>query len=215
MNRRLIIGTVAALSAALIATLAYPSKQPAKQETARVDVTKLEYFYAAVRAQTELDKFIPDKSVLLFGDSIMNSVDSAAIPNAVNLSISGNLTAGIVKQMMQMSAVKRASAIVLQGGINDMVNNGDGEIVDGYATMLRLAKTPVFLVGVPPVRDAELNDRVTAITAKLKALCQKTERCHFIDTSSLRGDVFRDHVHPNEAGIAILTKLIAQALATT
>lgn len=222
MRIRTLIVIVAACAAAISGALAF---RPAEKIPKRFDVTLEEYYVAALKAQAELDRFIPAKSVLLFGDSIVAGIDSSAISeNAVNLAVPGNTTRGMIRQLRELAAVKRASAVILQGGINDMPEHStyDDDIVADYRTMLGLVSPHVrrvFVVGVLPSRRPGLKDRIDRIDTEIRSACDAISICQFIVVKKLadiRGELderlSRDDVHPNKDGTAILQTVISTAL---
>ena len=68
-----------------------------------------------------IDACVPKGAVLFIGDSFIQSMCVAAITEkAVNFGIGGDTTEGVLKRLPRYTSIKRARAIVLAIGYNDL-----------------------------------------------------------------------------------------------
>jgi lysophospholipase L1-like esterase len=157
---------------------------------------------------------IAGSQVVFLGDSIIAGMDvSAVAPNAVNMGVSGNRTAAILARVDKVPA--DATAIVLEGGINDLRKGWwYNQVAANYQKIL--ARLPrgarIYLVGVLPLDETHLNLRwwfvdnrkIADVNADLAALCRRYPNCVVIPPLPALGpnDTVGDGVHPNAAGYA-------------
>jgi lysophospholipase L1-like esterase len=152
--------------------------------------------------------------VVFLGDSIIAGMDvSAVAPNAVNMGVNGNRTAAILARVDKVPA--DATAIVLEGGINDLRKGWwYNQVVANYQKILeRLPRgARIYLVGVLPLDETHLsmrwwyvdNQKIADVNADLATLCRKYPNCVVIPPLPTLGpnDTVGDGVHPNAAGYA-------------
>lgn len=124
----------------------------------------------------QVDALVPDRAVLIFGDSLLHGVPLHVEGwTVVDRAISG-LTARRGADLMQrLGSVGRAGGVVIALGINDLVEGGtDGDLIDAYRTLLRIPpRSAVRLcVGLLP-RSARHGDvqRRRSLNSQLKAAC--------------------------------------------
>jgi lysophospholipase L1-like esterase len=157
---------------------------------------------------------IAGSPVVFLGDSIIAGMDvSAVTPGAVNMGVGGDTTAAILARVGKVPA--DATAIVLEGGINDLANGWHDQVLANYPKIL--ARLPsaarVYLVGVLPVDETRLsperralfdNRKIAEVNADLAALCRTHANCIVIPPLPTLGpnDTIGDGLHPNAAGYA-------------
>lgn len=228
-SRRWRYGALACAAAvAVVAALSLTGRKPQKPPGDPIDIITTDFYYAALHAHQELDRFIPPGSIILIGDSIIEPIDGPAIdPRAVNLAISGDSTGGMAHRATSYRSLSRAAAVVLEGGINDIRRGAifDAKIAGHYRDMMKAAAgTPrIFMVGILPIDERSLdksysgyNDRIAAVNAQLRALCASEARCRMVDTSAmvdntgnLRTDFTRDGRHLNAVGLAAMRRVLS------
>jgi lysophospholipase L1-like esterase len=157
---------------------------------------------------------IAGRQVVFLGDSIIAEMGvSAVTPNAVNMGVGGDTTAAILARVGKVPA--GATAVVLEGGINDLGNGQDDQVFGNYQKILaRLpTDTRIYLVGVLPLDETHLsperralfdNRKIAEVNADLATLCRRYPNCAVIRPLPALGpnDTIGDGIHPNAAGYA-------------
>jgi lysophospholipase L1-like esterase len=152
--------------------------------------------------------------VVFLGDSIIAEMDvSAVVPSAVNMGVSGDTTAAILARVSKVPA--HATAIVLEGGINDLGKGWhDGVLANYQEILVRLASAPrIYLVGVLPLDETHLsldrralfdNRKIAEVNDGLATLCRRYPNCVVIPPLPELGpnDTVGDGIHPSAAGYA-------------
>ena len=78
--------------------------------------------------QAERDRGVPDRSVLLLGDSIIAQLDPISIgPQIVNFGLAGDTTRTMLRRLPTLRALDRAQGAVIGVGINDLRYRGPAE----------------------------------------------------------------------------------------
>lgn len=155
-----------------------------------------------------MDASVPDGAVVFLGDSITQSLATAAVtPCAVNYGIGGATTVDLLHGLPSYRSLARASAIFLLIGTND-IGYGRSDGLDGRLEALAAGlpqRTPLIWSGVMPADfpDAGLAAIADANTA-IRKICAAREGCTYIDSTALFAaggrSLFSDRVHLNEAG---------------
>jgi len=79
------------------------------------------YYNAVLATHLLNDHQVPHGAVLFFGDSLTEHLDvPQVIPQGVNFGISKDTTSGLLKRLPLYDSIKRARAIVLAIGVNDL-----------------------------------------------------------------------------------------------
>jgi lysophospholipase L1-like esterase len=182
------------------------------------------YFDRMVISHERMDTSIPAGAVVFIGDSITQGlcVDAVTTP-AVNYGICGDCTGGVLVRLQKYASLKRASAVVIAIGINDLAQgSSDDEILRNYRKILLSIPSGVAVVAsaVLPI-DSTLRPelygkithrRIANLNIRLKAECAKRTRCLFVDigavlqeqTGALRSAFHTgDGVHLSSEGYAV------------
>ena len=131
---------------------------------------------------------LPDNAIVFVGDSLVRGLCVAAVaPYAVNLGIGRDTTKGVLQRIGQYNTLQRASAIVLQIGINDLIQGRQSGIIDRYTSIIR--KLPrnaeIILNALLPVdermTDKVRNSDIRSINKLLHDSCSMYANCHFLD----------------------------------
>lgn len=139
------------------------------------------------------DSAVQAGAVVLVGDSIIHNIPNAGarIAGAVNYGIIGDTTAGILARMPQYKSIRKARAVVLEGGVNDLPFGAgfDEQIVANYRSMLKEIPptVKVIAIGIFPVDEATpkarpgWNARIRAINRSLWEACRALPNCSVED----------------------------------
>ena len=202
---------------------------PVYRYSSKVPAERLQIFYERV------DKNVPEGSVFVIGDSLVHGLCVPALfaregfPVAVGFGIGGDTLDGITTRLKRLNSKDSASAIVLQGGINDLLNGADDEEFKcRYIAMLNEIPHGVPFIavmlfplveskaGITNSRIAELNKWMTATVAKRPngAVCDLT--CMLADPRNgclLNNYHIGDGLHLNKKGNDIFLLGLRRCLA--
>lgn len=146
------------------------------------------------RYLASVDATAPEGAAIFLGDSITQRLAVAAVaPNAVNMGIGSQTTADLTRRVRAYRSLKRASAIYLLIGANDL---SDGRTPDYGRLLDALPDVPLVWSGVMP--SAHFDPGAT--NARIRMLCAARQKCRYVDTSEMQPADFMDGVHPGESG---------------
>lgn len=184
-----------------------------------------ERYQFAITYHARMDGTVPDHSVLFIGDSFTAGLctDSVISPS-VNYGIGSDTTEGVLRRLpLYTSSMTRASAVVLEIGINDMEKRSDEVIIGNICKIVHtIPKGPrIFLCAIMPASAGNANARRTQIiNARLRETALALD-CGFIDPTPLLTDTEgfllraysdNDRVHLNLEGNKIWIKELRRAL---
>lgn len=178
-----------------------------------------------------VDPTIPDGAVVFIGDSLIEGIclDSVVCPS-VNYGIGRDTTLGVLGRIEQYQSLKRASAVVLAVGINDLQFRDNDSILTNYARILAAIPEhlPVVCCGASPIDPSAYNgpsavtgSRTRNLNSKLRGLCATEPRFHFVAvgdrlvdeegnlSAALHGG---DGIHLNRAGSQIWIEEMRKAI---
>ncbi len=168
------------------------------------------------------DALIDNQSTLLLGDSHLHSFPTSMLKGVgVNFAIAGETAEQLAERITDYTSVERVKQIVLLTGRNDLAQGRAPQAMAmSVARVLDQIPmtTPVALVGIPPLRQAEdVENRSTQEANQLLARhCSNRARCIFVDIESLadasgslrQNYALSDGVHLTAAGYTQLAVLI-------
>lgn len=195
---------------------------------ARPEIT--DHYRTMLRYQRRMDGNVPDRAVIFIGDSLTQglSTDAVACPS-VNYGIGSDTTVGVLGRLGEYGSLKRASAVVLAIGVNDLLFRDNAGIVENYRRILASLPPdlPVVCSALLPIHEpiygpsAVTNARIRELNTALKALCSNQPRCEFSDagpdltdgSGNLRETLQdSDGIHLNARGNAIWIGVLKGAL---
>lgn len=157
---------------------------------------------------------------VFIGDSIIArwGALTTLVPGSVNKGIGGQTTAQMLARFKSDVLDLRPAAVVLEGGVNDLVSVLD-PAPDNTAAMIQAAQAEGVKVIVLAVLPAEIPFAVWEYNVRLKAVCA-TYGVTYIDTfyPFMDGDHMRlelfldDRIHLNDAGYDVLARTVTAAL---
>jgi lysophospholipase L1-like esterase len=187
-------------------------------------VLERDFYFNTLRAQLALERFVPPKSVLFIGDSIIQNFEVTGASNdAINFGISGDTTVGVLHRVRQYQSINEARAVVLESGVNDLGfgEKFDKDIPRRYAKMMEFIPedTPVYILAILPVNEKQeksfsgYNGRIAKINKSVKYVCRQRPKCTHINVNyllqdsggHLKDNIRRDAVHLNEKGYRLLS----------
>lgn len=157
------------------------------------------------------------RPVVLLGDSIIAKGDWSGVAGSiVNRAVSGAPTKDIATQAVPLTA----RAVLLEGGINDLGNGSDDQILPNYQRIVAsfpfLAKR--YLIGILPVDEAKLdpswkavvsNAKIAALNARIADLCKD---CIVINVNLPADGYLPDGIHLNAIGYSALKQSVVSSL---
>ena len=191
-----------------------------------------EHYERMVTYYRRQDPLVPDGAVVFLGDSFIQGMCVSAVHDkAVNFGIGGDTTVGLLCRLPAYRCLKRARAVVVAIGYNDLRERGNEQILSGYQEILSEMPegVPVLLCSVLPIdercRREKYNHRIVALNRRAAGLCTPGNDRHFVDAGEpLRGPDGNlvcechepDGIHLNARGydiwIGVLRTQLRQAL---
>lgn len=132
----------------------------------------------------QMDGSVAAGSVIFLGDSITQGLNVTAVTHpAINYGIGMDTTEGLLKRIPLYQSLFRASKIVLNIGINDLIrtNLSNSQILENYKLILEaLPKgVPVLVHGIFPVDERlgfeGFNERIQALNTVIKSLADNSD----------------------------------------
>jgi len=168
--------------------------------------------------QLAQDSLVSAGATLLFGDSHLQTVPPSALPKAHNFSMGGESAERLAQRLPYFKSLKQASAVVLSGGTNDLLEKRSVESVTmAWSNLLTHmpAKAQVLCVGIPePMPSALHAERIAQVNQAIQRLC--ISRNHiFIAVQPQLGDwldsrLMPDGIHLDRPGqLKLLSKINA------
>lgn len=235
MRRRLLVTYVAFVHAILLLVVVKPdlvarfeNRLGFRSETAQPEIT--DHFRRMMRYHERIDGSVPDGAVVFIGDSHTQGLCAdAVIMPSVNYGIGSDTTVGVLSRLPKYCCLKRASAVVLAIGINDMKWRDNAAILANYKNILQAlpSECPIVVSALFPVDATALKDprfsntRVREFNQALDGLCGTDWRCVFVDVSSKLADEGGslskglqdgDGVHLNNDGYQLWIEALRDAL---
>lgn len=180
-----------------------------------------------------LDSASAEGRVVFLGSSTFQGLDVSAItPIGLNLSIGGDTLAGLVKRSSEYKSLSTARAIVINIGLNDLLQRCALPEVRISDLVSRAPEdTPIIVVGVQELmtindstfcEDKQLSSLIAALNARLTEACKERSHCEFIpnpvafdmDEATRTTLLERDGIHLSPTGYSRLSGAIRQALSS-
>jgi lysophospholipase L1-like esterase len=176
--------------------------------------------------QRWMDVSVPSGAVIFLGDSITQSLATAAVaPNTVNYGIGSATTSDLIGALPDYRSLERASAIVLTIGINDLIRAGSEGLPDRFrqiATSLPPGVPLIWNAVMPVAPHIASATLVVSVNQAIAAECKQRPRCTFVDTAALLGEpggsanegvLLADGLHLSPAGYRLWIDALAHAIA--
>jgi lysophospholipase L1-like esterase len=226
MRNLFLIAYVVCLHLALVTVLVKSDFiQRVAVKLGRPRMTRAEHYERMLRFHRRIDAIVPDNAVLFIGDSFIQSLCVSAITDkAVNFGIGGDTTAGILRRLPLYACLRKARAIVLAVGGNDLREANDDQILQNYEEILSIIPNNVVVLccSILPrdERDGSelFNRRIVSLNRSLERMCSSMGNRRFVDlTESVKdpqGNLVRnyyeaDGVHLNGSGYRICVEVLS------
>ncbi|NNS63805.1 SGNH/GDSL hydrolase family protein [Escherichia coli] len=161
--------------------------------------------------EMHLNQAGPD-DILFFGDSLVQGMNMEGLNfKAVNMGIGGYTLAEITNRMKAVR-VQDYRAIIVEGGVNDvLIGRTDEQVKAGYDTLFAEASRSKrfyfsqMLPALATTHESE-NNRVQALNNYTATLCKKNKKCRLIKSPSVMWKkngtsyYFPDGVHLRKKG---------------
>jgi lysophospholipase L1-like esterase len=175
------------------------------------------YYRKKVRQHLKMEASIPDGSIIFIGDSMTQDLSVFSVTEkGVNFGIGGDTTVGVLKRIDRYEILRRAGAVVMAIGINDIPRRENEEIIENYKKIVgKLPKdVPIFFSSILPVDEKAAkrhqNNRINELNRALNVICGEYGNVTYIDTGaglkdypsgSLKSEFHKgDGLHLNETG---------------
>lgn len=177
-----------------------------------------------------IDVDLPPETLLVIGDSQIQRMDvSLLTAPAINFGIGGDTLRHMAHRISEYHAKDKARAVVLLGGVNDLLQGRTPQDVAASLAQFRSqipANTPLYVLALPPLRAGTH----PSLTSDFLPLIGETNRllakgcsgsCRFIDSTKLLADdrgALRsdfdagDGLHLNRSGHSQLAEAVNHVL---
>lgn len=167
-----------------------------------------------------MDPSVPDGAAIFLGDSITQSLATAAVaPRAINYGIGFATTGNLLAHLPEYQSLQRASVVYLMIGVNDLLLGQATGLHDRLRQIARAlpADRRVVWSGLMPVFSPEVPPaQITAANTVIRTVCAERARCTYVDTVALFAadpSLMRDGIHPNQQGYARWIEALQKAAA--
>jgi lysophospholipase L1-like esterase len=191
------------------------------------DPSVTEEYQGMVRAQVVVCAGMPSGSVVFLGDSRMRDlpVNEIVAAPAVNLSIGGDTTKGMLGRVIRYPRFDKASRVIVGTGINDLSHFADEEVIDYFKKLLswlnsagpRITVTAIFPLNEGKYQQSNAtivtgqkvtNDRIRTINERIQEVCLHLANVDYVNVNAeltgndgnLRPEFSDDGLHLNAEG---------------
>jgi len=185
------------------------------------------YKQMAVHLQRQ-DPFIPEKSILFLGDSIIHGLCVSAIDcRSVNLGIGTDTVDGLLGRIKRYQSIQNTHAVFIYIGGNDVGKRDTKWIIERISLIIQQIPrhAPIYFCSILPVDEKRTqqrtNKQIDSLNDELKILCSNFEHVKLLDiarefkdsSGKLRFDFYeKDGVHLNQQGYAQMIKFFRNYL---
>jgi lysophospholipase L1-like esterase len=231
---------VGALHAAVAALVIYPNGLRRLARYWCHDPSVMEEYQGMVRAQAVVCAGMPEGAVLFLGDSRMRELpvrDVVSDP-AINLSIGGDTTKGLLGRLGRYPRLETARRIVVGVGVNDLSHFDDQELLGNYRKLLETLNargTWISVTSILPINESKYsqanasflsgqrvtNGRIASVNREIEEACRTFSYIEFVDVNAalvgpdgnLRDEYSADGLHLNSSGNVAWAAALKLALA--
>ena len=224
----------------VVALLVFPNGVQRLNRYWNQDPSVMDEYQGMVGAQAVVCAGLPEGVVIFLGDSRMRGLPVRDVVSdlAINLSIGGDTTRGLLGRISRYPRLETASRIVLGVGINDLSHFADEELVANYRSLLegfnsrgpKVVVTAILPVNESKYRQANAsylsghkvtNARIDRVNRAIAQICERYPNVAFIDVNAavvaadgnLRDGYSADGLHLTVAGNAAWAAALRKKLA--
>lgn len=172
----------------VIVIIKFPSVVQSARRLGWLESSRTEHYKQMIAFHRRIDSIAPKGAVLFIGDSFIQSICVAAITEkAVNFGIGGDTTEGVLRRLPLYASIKKAKAIVLLVGYNDLRERDNNAIIANYREIFKRIpeNCTILFCSVLPTdercRPERFNDRITALNHLAAEMCSLRKGCYFLD----------------------------------
>jgi lysophospholipase L1-like esterase len=176
----------------------------------------------AVVAAIGLSHLPPQKTVI-FGDSLVNSLSSNLLKtDVVNHSVNGATTAQIAEIVSNYrieTNFRNVRQVIVQGGINDLLQGNRESIGRSYQSILETVPdiTPVLIIGILPFDPNRIRidpSEVDSANHQISEICITHANCKFIQPMgrTISPEMLTDGLHLKASGISAMGARLREQL---
>lgn len=186
-----------------------------------IDFTK-NYHNELIAFHLRIDKNLKDSYVVFLGDSHVQGLAVQEIMQpAVNFGMGSDTTEGVIYRLPFLNSIKRAKAVVLLIGFNDLRTKTDTEIILNLEKIMQLIPSdiPIIMSLLLPVDENKLkhskvtNKRISLLNRAMNSMLSKYSNTYPFDISEKLKDAegmlkegyhTGDGIHLNALGYSVL-----------
>jgi lysophospholipase L1-like esterase len=166
---------------------------------------------------------LPQQKTVIFGDSIVNSLSSNLLKtDVINHSVNGATTvqiAEIVSNYRIETNFRNVRQVIVQGGINDLLQGNRESIGRSYQSILGTVPdiTPVLIIGILPFDPNRIRidpSEVDSANHQISEICITHANCKFIQLMgrTIPPEMLSDGLHLKADGISALAARLREQL---
>jgi lysophospholipase L1-like esterase len=167
--------------------------------------------------------YLPQQKTVIFGDSIVNSLSSNLLKtDVVNRSVDGATTAHIAEVVSNYrieTNFRNVRQVVVEGGINDLLQGNRESIGRSYQSVLRTVPdiTPVLIIGILPFDPIRIRidpSEIDSANHQISEICLTHANCKFIQPmgGTISSEMLSDGLHLKAEGIRALAARLREQL---
>ena len=152
-----------------------------------------EFYQRMLIYHLSIDATAPRGCVVFVGDSLIQRLCvSAAADHALNFGIGSDDTPGVLERLSRYTSVRKAQAVVMAIGINDLQSRQNLPIVENCEKIIALVPSTIRLVwsAILPVDERSdegfrgYNERIREINSAMERVCSSRRNCRFVNAGT-------------------------------
>jgi lysophospholipase L1-like esterase len=166
---------------------------------------------------------LPKQKTVIFGDSLVNSLSSNLLKTVVvNHSVDGATTVHIAEAVSNYrieTNFRNVRQVIVQGGINDLLQGNRGSIGRSYQSILETVPdiTPVLIIGILPFDPNRIRidpSEVDSANHQISEICLTHANCEFVQPMgrTISPEMLSDGLHLKADGIRALASRLREQL---
>lgn len=171
-----------------------------------------------------VDRNTPAGAIIFLGASTVQGLNASQVRAcSANFGIGGETSGELLDRLGDYGSLKRASAIVVMTGLNDVLRRDDADLGGRYRRLLAALPpaTPVILSSLPQLPASHrpgrrFGPRIARANQLARTACEERPSCRFVDLhepmSRFGALTEPDGIHLNSTGYALWSRLLRDAL---
>lgn len=150
------------------------------------------WYRTMVGYHLRMDKSVPDDVFVFIGDSITQGLATSAVAfPSVNYGIGSDTSYGVLNRISHYTSIRRATAVVIAIGFNDVKKSNKNNILENYAKIIEIIprNVPIIVSAILPVDEKlekliGLNEKIIEVNKELELLVNIRSNIQFVDATS-------------------------------